>query len=84
MKKSVQELIDESMCRPGYRWNDTLKKCLGAGGAFAEVPGEKPPVENPPPAEGDKGGKSGRGAARVNANGVKQSGTSMGKAVPIK
>ena len=84
MDKSVQQLIDEKMCRPGYRWNDTLKRCLAEGGGFAETPGDKPPVENQPPAEGAKGGKSGRGEVRVNSNGVKQSGTSMGKAVSIK
>ena len=84
MEKSVQQLIDEKMCRPGYRWNDTLKRCLAEGGGFAEVPGDKPPVENQLPAEGAKGGMNGRGAARINADGVKQSGTSMGKSVPIK
>ena len=83
MEKSVQQLIDERMCRPGYRWNDTLKRCLGSGGGEGEV---KPPEDSiaPEPAAPAKPAKGGRGAARVNANGVKQSGTSMGKSIAIK
>ena len=90
MEKSVQQLMDERMCRPGYRWNDTLKRCLAAGGvgngeevgnlpdADAEPqPGTKPGV----PAQPAKGG---RGDVRVNANGIKQTGTGMGKSVPVK
>ena len=83
MDKSVQQLMDERMCRPGYRWNDTLKKCLGMGGGSGEA---KPPEETiaPEPTAPAKPAKGGRGAVRVNGNGVKQSGTSMGKSVPIK
>ena len=64
MEKSVQQLMDERMCRPGYRWNDTLKRCLAAGGlgdtgvelpefdAGGEPrPGEKPGVPTEPIAE---------------------------------
>ena len=29
---SVQEQIDRKMCKPGYTWNETLQRCLGAGG----------------------------------------------------
>jgi hypothetical protein len=90
MDKSVQQMMDERMCRPGYRWNDTLKRCLAAGGVGngegigdlpdADVepkPGEKPGV----PAQPAKGG---RGDVRVNANGITQMGTGMGKSVPVK
>ena len=82
MKKSVQELIDDQMCRPGYRWNDTLKRCLGMGGGDGEI---TPPAESiaPEPAAPAEPAKNGRGAARVNANGVKQSGTSMGKSISL-
>lgn len=90
MEKSVQQMMDERMCRPGYRWNDTLKRCLAAGGmgngeevgnlpdADAEPqPGTKPGV----PAQPAKGG---RGDVRVNANGITQMGTGMGKSIPVK
>ena len=75
------------MCRPGYRWNDTLKRCLGpAGGPPIDKPG-KPADPEPPP--GEKPGAptqsaGGRGSVRVNANGITQTGTGMGKAVPVK
>jgi hypothetical protein len=83
MKKSVQELIDDQMCRPGYRWNDTLKRCLGMGGGDGEI---APPAESiaPEVAAPAKPAKGGRGAVRVNTNGVKQMGTSMGKSIAIK
>jgi len=83
MKKSVQELIDDQMCRPGYRWNDTLKRCLGMGGGVGEI---APPEESiaPEPAAPAKPAKGGRGAVRVNSSGVKQTGTSMGKSISIK
>ena len=83
MEKSVQQLMDERMCRPGYRWNDTLKRCLGMGGGDGEV---KTPEESiaPEPAAPAKPAKGGRGDVRVNANGISQTGTGMGKAVPVK
>ena len=31
-KRSRQEMIDKTMCKPGYTWNETLGKCLAAGG----------------------------------------------------
>ena len=31
-KRSRQEMIDRTMCKPGYTWNETLGKCLAAGG----------------------------------------------------
>ena len=96
MEKSVQQLMDERMCRPGYRWNDTLKRCLAAGGGDYEFP-DTPPVPDPDkpgatpePPPGQKPGvpakpaKGGRGDVRVNANGIKQSGTKMGKSMSIK
>ena len=60
-------MMDERMCRPGYRWNDTLKRCLAAVLAMVrnlmqtEPPGEKPGVQAKP-------AKGGRGDVRVNAN----------------
>ena len=88
MEKSVQQLMDERMCRPGYRWNDTLKRCLAAGGAVElDKPGQPADPEPPPgqkpgvPAQPAKGG---RGDVRVNANGITQTGTGMGKSVPVK
>ena len=78
------------MCRPGYVWNDTLKKCLGAGGGgggdMPDVPDVEPPPSNgelpvaPAPPAGN-----GRGDVRMNPLGVVQKGTSMGgKGVAIK
>jgi hypothetical protein len=99
MDKSVQQLMDERMCRPGYRWNSTLKRCLAAGGygngEFPETPPvpdpdipeatpEPPPGQKPGvPAQPAKG-KGGRGSVRVNANGITQTGTGMGKAISLK
>ena len=90
MEKSVQQMMDERMCRPGYRWNDTLKRCLAAGGgAYTDTPElpadpEPPPGEKPGvPAKPAKG-KGGRGDVRVNANGIQQTGTGMGKSIPVK
>ena len=83
MDKSVQQLMDERMCRPGYRWNETLQRCLAMGGGAGEV---KPPEESiaPEPAAPAEPAKGGRGAVRVNGNGVKQVGTAMGKSILIK
>ena len=89
MEKSVQQMMDERMCRPGYRWNDTLKRCLAAGGVGnGEEIGDLPDAEVEPK-PGEKPGvptksAEGRGSVRVNANGVKQTGTAMGKSVSIK
>lgn len=60
-KKSVQQQMDEKMCRPGYRWHgEPLNRCLPAavidrGGdtvtdppPIADPPG---PAPEPPPAE---------------------------------
>ena len=86
MKKSVQQLLDEKMCRPGYRWNDTLKRCLAMGGGDGEVkPPEDSIVPEPEkPAAPAKPAKGGRGDVRVNANGITQKGTGMGKSVAVK
>ena len=81
MNKSVQQLMDEKMCRPGYRWNETLQRCLGMGGGDGEVtPPEESIAPEPAPAEGVN---TGRGVKRVNAQGVKQVGTSMGTTLPM-
>ena len=45
-------------------------------------PGEKPGVPAKP-VKPPKG-KGGRGDVRVNANGITQTGTGMGKSVPVK
>ena len=93
MKKSAQQLMDERMCRPGYRWNDTLKRCIGSYGPGnetdidAEIPKIKPvpepvPVDNPT-VKNAQGKSGGRGNMRMNANGVVQSGTKMGKSLKI-
>ena len=88
MDKSVQQLMDERMCRPGYRWNETLKRCLAmGGGAYTDTP-ELPADPEPPPGVipgvPAKPAKGGRGDVRVNANGITQIGTGMGKSVPVK
>ena len=33
--RSEQEKLDRIMCKPGYTWNATLKKCLGYGSVSA-------------------------------------------------
>ena len=33
-----QAQIDRQMCKPGYTWNETLQRCLGAGGAVNTDP----------------------------------------------
>ena len=40
MDLSRQAAIDKAMCKPGYTWNETLQRCIGA---YA------------PPKDGDKG-----------------------------
>ena len=39
---SVQEQTDRRMCKPGYQWNETLQKCLGAGGGVNTDPASPP------------------------------------------
>ena len=41
--RSEQEKLDRIMCKPGYTWNQTLKKCLGYGPVRVNEPqlGEK-------------------------------------------
>ena len=54
IKQSRQEKIDRMMCKPGYTWNETLKRCLpaaGYGGGTPDNPGNPPKSpENPPSA----------------------------------
>ena len=45
---SVQEQIDRKMCKPGYTWNDTLGKCLGAGGGSGEGMPNDPALQPKP------------------------------------
>ena len=88
MEKSVQQLMDERMCRPGYRWNDTLKRCLAAGGGIdidkPDADPEPPPGQKPGVPAQPVEGKGGRGSKRVNAAGIQQTGTKMGGKVSIK
>jgi len=44
-----QAQIDKMMCKPGYTWNETLQRCLGAGGGSA--------VDDSPPAAPQKPSK---------------------------
>ena len=54
----------------------------GTTGAAGMMSGKAPKTEKPgAPAKPAKGG---RGDVRVNANGIKQTGTGMGKSVPVK
>ena len=39
---SRQEQMDRMMCRPGYRWNETIGKCLPPPEAPRSEPGETP------------------------------------------
>ena len=72
------------MCRPGYTWNDTLKRCLAMYGGSSK----KEPLPEIDPVDKDGAPATpevnGRGDVRVNANGVKQTGTAMGKGISVK
>ena len=47
-KKSVQEMMDEKMCRPGYRWHgEPLNRCLPA--AVPSNYQKKGPTTDTPP-----------------------------------
>ena len=39
---SRQEQIDRAMCKPGYTWNETLGRCLGAGAVPKDSPSNAP------------------------------------------
>ena len=50
-KKSVQERMDEEMCRPGYRWHgEPLNRCLPAAVIDTSKPDISDPVPSPEPA----------------------------------
>jgi len=36
--RSEQEKLDRIMCKPGYTWNKTLKRCLAYGSVTANEP----------------------------------------------
>ena len=36
-KRSRQERIDNVMCKPGYTWNETVKRCLGPAGGGGDI-----------------------------------------------
>ena len=47
-KRSRQEMVDRVMCKPGYTWNETVKRCLGpAGGRDITIP-ENPGLQPGP------------------------------------
>ena len=49
-KKSVQERMDEEMCRPGYRWHgEPLNKCLPGAVIGSSIPGPGIPEPQPTP-----------------------------------
>ena len=48
-KISRQEMIDRTMCRPGYRWNETLQKCIGAYSVEKDPELPEPPKPQPQP-----------------------------------
>ncbi len=46
-KRSRQEMVNRVMCKPGYTWNETVKRCLGPAGrgddiSIPENPGLQP------------------------------------------
>ena len=45
---SRQAQIDKMMCKPGYTWNETLQRCLGAGGGSAIDASPLDAPETPP------------------------------------
>ena len=47
MHVSRQEQIDKQMCRPGYRWNATLGKCLGGAAMPPDNQGNPPALPSP-------------------------------------
>ena len=50
-KKSVQEMMDETMCRPGYRWLDEpLNRCIPAAVPASKNPPTTPSEPTPEPA----------------------------------
>lgn len=85
MDWSVQRQIDERMCRPGYRWNHTLKRCIGGAGGSSGGDGKTPevPEMDPPPAP-IEATSTGRNSVRTNAKGMKQTGTSMSNQLPMQ
>ena len=47
MHVSRQEQIDKAMCRPGYRWNQTLGRCVGGGASVPQDPANPPSLPTP-------------------------------------
>ena len=75
MRKSRQQEMDERMCRPGYRWNETLGRCLGgyAGGEIDKGPKDptKPPAPPEQPGETPTGAIKQESMKRAAAKSVK-------------
>ena len=57
---------------------------MGGGAGEVKAPEDSIAPEPEKPAAPAKPAKGGRGDVRVNANGVTQTGTGMGKSVPMK
>ena len=52
-KRSRQEMIDKVMCKPGYTWNETVKRCLGPAGSGRDISiPENPGAPQSPPSNG--------------------------------
>ena len=55
-KRNRQEMIDKVMCKPGYTWNETVKRCLGPAGRGGDSPSfpmpENPGAPQSPPSNG--------------------------------
>ena len=48
MQVSRQQQIDEQMCRPGYRWNPTLGRCVGGAAVPPGTLGNNPQTPGKP------------------------------------
>lgn len=63
--RSEQEKLDRIMCKPGYTWNPTLKKCLGYGAVPANesvIRGNGPKKPQNPPKSAELAPKNGNSA----------------------
>ena len=68
-KKSRQEMIDNIMCKPGYTYSETLKRCLpGYVGPRSGKKGKNPGKNTENPAESAEIAIAKEGAARKSAN----------------
>lgn len=56
MERNRQEMINRVMCKPGYTWNETVRRCLGPAGGGNDGPEitipENPGAPQSPPSNG--------------------------------